>query len=529
MKADELSLKNVSFSLAGLLGDDYIEAVCRARAFLTGEDTASLLEIAREKVDFSPPDYLERMDRLVEYTGKKVVDGFSSSSEGAGTEAFARSVNRSMAPLSAYGVTRIGEDGKAYLIAKSEHYHAPLGHAFPGYRLIEQAKKLGIPNPTHNNTRGNITRLLETELVRVANGISRKDHETLQAVINSDDPDVLNRVINLETGSLAVEAALKMMLTRFFRLDSTYPAPEYEGRIPVFLVMADHGGGMEANYHGTTILAQILRGMWPGLLQKMEEKKLFRVVSLKINDQDYFDRTVREYDEGKYKVAGFLHEIILMNYGGIRLTKEYLHHAYSVCKERDIPILVDEIQSCIWSPDFFMFREYGLKPDFVSIGKGFPGGQYPASRILTTPRMDRLNLFGALVTNGQEELASLAYLITMAFAEVNREYIIALGNYYEERMRDLGEKFSHIIMRVEGARHMSTLFFYDAEDAVAFSSTISRQGIDISTQTYKANVPPSALTKIPLIATPAMVDFIIGKMTEMLKQFEKKTVRDIKS
>ena len=40
-----------------------------------------------------------------------------------------------MVLLSAFGVTRIGEDGKIYLISKSKHYHAPPGHGFPGYKL----------------------------------------------------------------------------------------------------------------------------------------------------------------------------------------------------------------------------------------------------------------------------------------------------------------------------------------------------------------------------------------------------------
>ena len=61
------------------------------------------------------------------------------------------------APLTGYGFYRVGEDGRLYLITKSEHYHAPLGHAFPGYRLLEIARRLGIPNATHNNTRGHIT------------------------------------------------------------------------------------------------------------------------------------------------------------------------------------------------------------------------------------------------------------------------------------------------------------------------------------------------------------------------------------
>ncbi len=50
-----------------------------------------------------------------------------------------------LAPLSGLGVFRVGEDGRLYLIAQSEHYHTPLGHSFPGYTLLERARQLGIP------------------------------------------------------------------------------------------------------------------------------------------------------------------------------------------------------------------------------------------------------------------------------------------------------------------------------------------------------------------------------------------------
>lgn len=82
-------------------------------------------------------------------------------------------------------------------------------------------------------------------------------------------------------------------------------------------------------------------------------------------------------------------------------------------------VLCDEIQSCAWYDGLFLFRKYGLTPDFVSVGKGFPGGVYPASKILTSAAFDSLSQFGALVTNGQEELASLAYLVTMEFIGAN--------------------------------------------------------------------------------------------------------------
>ena len=82
----------------------------------------------------------------------------------------ARRPDRARMRRSALGIFRVGEDGRLYLISKSEHYHTPLGHGFPGYTLLDCARQLGIPNATHNNTRGQITRLLEEELVAAVNG-----------------------------------------------------------------------------------------------------------------------------------------------------------------------------------------------------------------------------------------------------------------------------------------------------------------------------------------------------------------------
>lgn len=512
------TIQSPSLSLTDILGKDYIQAVCRAQAFAEGVDERQLRAIAEEKVDFYPDSFRKRVDELIDSVGNKVCDGFHHSASGASTASFVQATKRQMAPLAGYSLIRIGEDGRAYLISKSEHYHASLGHGFPGYRLIEKAKKLGIVNVTHNNTRGHITRLLEQELVRIVNGIIREDRKGLDRVLKSTEPHLLNRVINLETGSLAVEAALKMMLARFYRLDYTCNRPQYEGRAPVFLVIADNEGGKQANYHGTTILSQTMRGLWPGMLEKLEQSQAFLIRAVSIDDIAQFKFLVEEYDTEPYKVAGFFHELILMNYGGIRLSDSFLQEAYTICHRHDIPTCVDEIQSCIWSPEIFLYREYGLKPDFVSVGKGFPGGQYPASKILATAPMDNLNQFGALVTNGQEELASLVYLVTMEFAQANRDYTQEIGSYYEEELKNLAKRYNVLIDRIEGQRHLSSIFFHEEKNAVTFIKKLNRAGIDISGHTYKAKCPPSALTKIPLIATPKMVDFLIARMDQALSE-----------
>jgi acetylornithine/succinyldiaminopimelate/putrescine aminotransferase len=519
-------IKNISLSLTDLLGADYIDAVCTAQTFLSGADKSQLLSVANERVEFFPAKYLARCDELLEFIGRKMGDAFNGSSDGAGTASFEQALKRNMAPLSGLGFVRLGEDGRLYFTGKSEHYHAPLGHNFPGYKLLENARRIGITNITHNNTRGHITRLLERELIRVANGLDSGDEAGLEAVIRSQSPHVLNRVINLETGSLAMEAALKMMLVRFYRLDATYDAPRYQGKTPVFLVMADNQGGPQANYHGTTVLTQILRGMWPDFAERLEAEMLYVVKPVKINDIENFRELVERYDKGDYKIAGFLHELVLMNYGGIKLTPEYVTMTHAICDEHDIPVVIDEIQSCIWSPELFLFKEYNCNPDFVSVGKGFPGGEYPASKILTTTPLDSLNQFGALVTNGQEELASLSYLVTMAFAEANREYTLYIGKYYRERLEQLAAEYSAVIDKIEGEAHLSTIFFKNAEDANTFTGYLNNECcIDVSAQTYKADCPPAALTKLPLITSPAAIDFIIGKMAKALFSIQNLSIK----
>lgn len=507
---------NIQRSLADILGTQYLTAVCRARAMLTGRSFDELWAIANEKVDFYPEAFAARQEELMELIGKQVISAFETTENGAPTASYGAAQHNGMAPLGGQGVFRLGESGKLYFAGKSEHYQIPLGHEFPGYALIEKAKALGILNATHNNTRGFITRTAERRLVACANGLDPQDPR-VDEVIARKEPGVISGVINLETGSLACEAALKMMLSRFYGLDSN--PVKYEGRIPVFLIMADNAGGITGNYHGTTFFAQTLRGMWPRFYAAAAEHELYKVVSVPINDAEAFGKIMAQYNTGKYKTAGFCHEIILMNYGGIRLQEAYLHEAYRLCREYDTPVLCDEIQSCAWYDGCFLFKKYGLNPDFVSVGKGFPGGTYPASKILVSGAYDTLSQFGALVTNGQEELASLAYLITMEFINANGAFIEASGKYYHDRTVELVKKYPEICIGVEGDAHMTAICFGNVEDAVKFTGIMNRElCVDVSAQTYKPNCPPVALTKLPLITTPTMADKLLQLFDKALER-----------
>jgi acetylornithine/succinyldiaminopimelate/putrescine aminotransferase len=512
MTAHTIPFIPVEASLADLVGASYVEAVCEARACLSGEEARDLLRVASQPVDFYPAAWHQQLLERLPQVGAQVCAGAGGvTAEGASTRAFTAASQRAAAPLTGYGFYRAGEDGRLYLITKSEHYHTPVGHAFPGYALLESARRLGLPSATHNNTRGHVTRLLEETLVHAAHDPSAGESEGL------------SRVLNLETGSLAVEAGVKMMLARHYRVQDEAETPPYRERTPVFLVMGNDGGGLLANYHGTTVLTQMMRGMWPELYGRMEAQDLFCVCPIRPNSVEDLDAAFACYERPPYKIAGFLHEIVMMNYGARLLSPAFLKHAYALCARHDVPTLVDEIQSGLWAPGLFLFREYGLRPACVALGKGFSGGEYPASRLLFNSALDILPQFGALVTNGQNELASLAYLITMRWAQANAEVVREIGDYYEERLRALAVVHTAILAGISGSRHLLGIEFRDLTQAQACAAALNRAGFDLSVQGYKSECPPVALTKLPLTACKTVVDFVVQGLRHALETLEGRT------
>lgn len=508
--------ETVALSLRDLLGNDYVSAVCAARSWFTGESKRALKMVAAERVDLFPQSFQRHLASMLPNVGQRCCQPFKHSAPGATTKAFQANAHLECAPLSGMGYYRIGEDGRLYLISKSEHYHAPLGHGFPGYQLLERARRLGIPNATHNNTRGHITRLLEQEMIRTSAGISPDDSAGLHRLMQSNRSPNLNRVLNLETGSLAVEAALKMILSRFFSPQEGQNPPKYHDRIPVFFVIGDESGGLQANYHGTTILTQLMRGMWPDFLKHIERDRLFLIRTIRPNDTDGLVKMFETYERGRYKIAGVFHELVMMNYGALRLTVPFIRRLYALCKKYDVVTVVDEIQSCVWSPELFLFREYKIQPDMLAVGKGFPGGEFPASRILFKASLDTLPQFGALVTNGQEELSSLTYLITMRWVETNAKAIRSIGDEYEGRLKALASRYPRYIRAIEGKRHLAGIYFHELAAAKAFTNRLNMAGLDISVQTYKQGCPPVSLTKLPLIVGCEAVDWILDHMDKAL-------------
>lgn len=75
------------------------------------------------------------------------------------------------------------------------------------------------------------------------------------------------------------------------------------------------------------------------------------------------------------RVCAFLFELVQGESGVNPLDADYVREAAKICKEKDILLIVDEVQTGIGrTGTLFAYEQYGIEPDFVTAAKGLGGG-----------------------------------------------------------------------------------------------------------------------------------------------------------
>ena len=222
----------------------------------------------------------------------------------------------------------------------------------------------------------------------------------------------------------------------------------------------------------------------------LQQGGLLRVVAVRPNSIADLDEAFRRFETPPQKIAAFFHEIVMMNYGARRLSEEFLPRAYRLCAAHDVPTVADEIQSCMWYEGLFLFPHYGLRPSMSALGKGFPGGEYPASRLLLAAPFDVMPSSAP----GDQRPGGVG------LAGLPGHHAVGCGQRRGHhrgrtppggRVPAAGHRVPMRIAGVEGRGHLLGLRFHDLPRGRAFVETMSRMGFDISVQAYKKIVRPS--------------------------------------
>jgi acetylornithine/succinyldiaminopimelate/putrescine aminotransferase len=402
---------------------------------------------------------------------------------------FQRSFGRCMTDASddllvGEGLFYLTEQRRLFLDATAGHYQMTWGYGHPELTALAlEGIERGIVWDNHSNIPAAPVKRLTEKLVELAN-----PGRDLAAV--RSDPDALNTVLSgIATGSVACAAALKMMLMHHQGPDA-----------PVFVVL-------DGNYHGTDLFAQRLRGMWSEYFDNVE------IIAVQPNDFEELECVFARWGE---RIAGFWAEPVMMNREAIVLEPEYLHRARALCDGVGALMAIDEIQTGFWFPEVIYCARIGLQPDFIVLGKGMTAGFHPLSALVYRGRLDVLEQYDAISTNGNAALAAYIALGCIALIEREAPALEAVGAAWHEALMGLAAEFPETLVEARGVGHMSGLKFRDREVCLAFHRSCLQRGLWLRAHAYHEG-HSTILTKFALPLDAEVIGFTTEALRELLR------------
>jgi acetylornithine/LysW-gamma-L-lysine aminotransferase len=123
--------------------------------------------------------------------------------------------------------------------------------------------------------------------------------------------------------------------------------------------------------------------------------------------------------------------------GGVRpADPEYMSAVQALCSERNVLLIVDEIQTGLCRTGFmFASDHFGISPDILCLAKALGGG-VPIGAVLTSERITpAVGMHGS--TFGGNPLACAAALATIDYMQVHKlgDHAREMGDYFAERFR----------------------------------------------------------------------------------------------
>jgi ornithine--oxo-acid transaminase len=230
-------------------------------------------------------------------------------------------------------------EGRRYLDGLSGYSALNQGHCHPRIvaALREQARRLTLTSRAFHNDR------MGAFLSRLC-GLAG-----------------LPLAVPMNTGAEAVETAVKAMRRHG---EERRGIPEGQAELVV----------AEGNFHGRTLLAVSMSTdpssfagygpLLPGL------------VKVPFGDAEALGRALGP------RTAGVLLEPIQGEAGVVVPPQDYLPRVRALCRERGIPLCLDEVQTGLGrTGKMFAWEHWGAKPDLICLGKALSGGVYPVSAV----------------------------------------------------------------------------------------------------------------------------------------------------
>lgn len=152
------------------------------------------------------------------------------------------------------------------------------------------------------------------------------------------------------------------------------------------------------------------------------------------------------------KTCAVLLELVQGEGGVIPADHEWVQQLEKICKENDILLMVDEIQTGIGrTGTLFAYEQYGIEPDVISVAKGLGSG-FPIGAIIAKGEVAKAFDPGSHgSTFGGNPLATTAGLATVHHILSTNllEQVNELADFFDAELNQLMEKYS-VISEIRG-------------------------------------------------------------------------------
>ncbi|MBU1568775.1 MAG: adenosylmethionine--8-amino-7-oxononanoate transaminase [Proteobacteria bacterium] len=234
----------------------------------------------------------------------------------------------------------------------------------------------------HGYNNPHLTRTLQEQAGRLSHvmfgGLTHRPAIELAELLIDLAPAGLNRVFFCDSGSVAVEVAMKMAIqhafarelagkNRFLTIKSGYHGDTFHA-----MSVCDPEGGMHQIYQG--ILPQYFFADMPRcrFTDPWDEKDIQSFQTLLANNHQ--------------SICAVILEPIVQGAGGMRFYHpEYLKRVRKLCDEYQVLLIADEIATGFGrSGTMFGCDHAGISPDILCLGKALTGGYMSLAAVLAT-------------------------------------------------------------------------------------------------------------------------------------------------
>ena len=143
----------------------------------------------------------------------------------------------------------------------------------------------------------------------------------------------------------------------------------------------------------------------------------------------------------------------IMGEGGIKVVPDFcIKGLRKLCDERDILLILDEVQCAYRTGNFFAFEKSGINPDIVPIAKGIGGG-FPIGACLVNKKVSvgmTPGTHGSTFGGNPLAMAVGNAVLDVIFKKGFLENVKEKGKYFDQGLNKIKDKYPKIIGEIRG-------------------------------------------------------------------------------